>query len=101
MTPAELERALASRLRVKKVEAQERASYDYILAELIGRSVARIYSSTVGYPAINEVYPTLFDSEEIIQKKQEKKAELSALRFKQFANSFNAKFKEVQSELNE
>lgn len=101
MTPAEIERALASRVRAKKVEAQERASYDYVLAELIGRSIARIYSSSAKFPPINEIYPTLFDSEEIQQKRQEKKDELSALRFKQFANSFNTKFKEVQSELNE
>lgn len=47
-------------------------------------------------PDISEVFPTLFDSEEAKQRKQEKKAELSALRFKQFAQSFNQKFnKEV------
>ena len=77
-----------------KRKAQERASFDYILADLIGRSVARIHSSSNQLPEISEAYPTLFDSKEIEERKATKKAELSALRFKQFAASFNKKFKE-------
>ena len=92
MTIAELERASASRTRIEKIRAQERATYDYLLADLIGKSVARIYNSANHMPAISEVYPSLFDSQEIENKKQERKAELSALRFKQFAYSFNQKF---------
>lgn len=99
MTIAEIERCVESKKRVEKVKAQERASFDYILADLIGRSVARIHSSSAHMPEIGAVYPSLFDTEEIEQKKQEKKAELSALRFKQFAHSFNQKFaKEVAKE---
>lgn len=91
MTLAELERAIQSKRRVEKQKAQERASYDYILADLIGYSVARTQSSANKMPEISAVYPSLFDSEEIKQKKQEQKAKLSALRFKQFANAYNAK----------
>lgn len=94
MTIAEVSRHVKSRERVRKLEAQEKASYDYTLAELIGRSVARIYSSSNNMPDISEVYPTLFDSKEIEEKRAEQKAKLSALRFKQFAASFNKKFKE-------
>ena len=79
-----------------KVEAQERATYDYILADLVGKSIARIYSSSATYPDLASVYPSLFDSPEIEQKRQEKKNELSALRFKQFAQSYNDKFKGAQ-----
>lgn len=93
MTIAELERAISSRQRVEKLRAQEKASFDYILADLIGRSVSRIYSSSAKLPAIEDVYPSLFNSEDIEQKKQIRKDELSALRFKQFANNFNAKIK--------
>jgi hypothetical protein len=93
MTLAELQRAIDSKLRVKKVEAQEKATYDYILADLIGRSISRVYSSSAKYPAISEVYPSLFDSEELQQKKQEKLQELSALRFKHFTENFNKRFK--------
>lgn len=94
MTFAELERAMKSKKRVMKLEAQERASFDYILADLVGRSIARVYSSANTYPEISAVYPALFDNEEIQEKKAEKKLELSALRFKQFAESYNKKFKE-------
>lgn len=95
MTLAELERAIESKRRMKKIETQEKASFDYILADLIGRSVGRIYSSATKIPEISEVYPSLFDSKDIEEKEQEQKAELSVLRFKQFANSYNKKYKEV------
>lgn len=96
---AEIKRAIESKMRVEQKRQQERASFDYILADLIGRSVARIYSSSNKMPEISAVYPTLFDSEEIQEKKQEKKDELSALRFKQFAQAYNKKInKEVGKE---
>lgn len=91
MTIAELERSIKSKRRVQKLEAQEKATYDYILADLIGKSVGRLHSSTITMPDISEAYPTLFDSKEIQEKKQEKKDELSALRFRQFANAHNNK----------
>lgn len=94
MTIAELERLIESKKRVKAQKDKEKASFDYILADLIGRSVSRVYSSSNKYPEIHEVYPTLFDSEEIQEKKQEQLDELSALRFKQFAQAYS-KNKEV------
>lgn len=96
MTMGELQRYFESYQRRYKREAQEKATFDYALAELIGRSVARIYSSSAQMPEIYEVYPTLFDSKEAQERKQAQKAELSALRFKQFANFHNMKInKEV------
>lgn len=100
MSIAELERQLNAYKNIRKREEQERASYDYILADLIGKSVARIYSKK-RFPEINEVYPNLFTEEEIAAKKQEKKTELSALRFKQFAHSFNNRFNKEVSQKNE
>lgn len=97
MTLAELTRLLDSKKRVMKQKAQEKASFDYVLADLIGRSVSRIYNSSNKMPPIAEVYPTLFDAKEIEEQRSVKKAELSALRFKQFANAFNKKFREVAS----
>lgn len=92
MTFAEVNRAVVSHNRIKLAEMKEKASYDYILADLIGRSIARLHSSSATYPEISEAYPTLFDSEEIKQQKQEQKVQLSALRFKQFAHSYNKRF---------
>lgn len=76
-----------------KREAQEKAAADYILADLIGYSVARIYSSSARYPDINSVYPNLFNNDQVEEIKSAQKQELSALRFKQFAQSYNKKFK--------
>ena len=91
MTPAELERMVES----KKRSLKEKASFDYILADLIGHSVSRIYNSGNKMPTLNEAYPFLFNEEEEAEKIQEKKDELSALRFKLFAQSYNKKFEEV------
>lgn len=93
MTLAEAIRAIESKKRVEKLRAQEKASYDYILADLIGRSISRIYSSSSKMPTIQEVYPSLFDTAEIEEQKQQKQMELSVLRFKMFAQSHNNKLK--------
>ena len=95
MTFAELSRLLASKNRVMEAQRKEKAINDYTLADLIGRSVARIYNSSNHLPSLAEAYPHLFDKveeEEVIQKKKD---ELSALRFKQFAQSYNKKLREV------
>lgn len=94
MTIAEVNRAISSRNRIIRNEAREKASFDYILAELVGKSISRIYSSSNKMPDISEVYPNLFDSKELEEQKAVKRAELSALRFRQFANFHNKKFKE-------
>lgn len=92
MTIGELTRAFKSIERVETRKAREKAIFDYNLADLVGKSIGRYYASSNKMPALYEIYPTLFDSEEIIQKRQEKQAELSALRFKQFAQAHNDKF---------
>lgn len=95
MTLAELIRAIESKKRRDKEAAKEKAYFDYILADLIGRSNSRNYHSSNSLPTLSDVYPSLFDSEEIEVKKQEQKDNISAIRFKQFAQSYNKKFKEV------
>ena len=94
MTIAELIRFAESKQRIIKQQAQEKATYDYILADLIGQSIGRLYSSSAKMPDISEVYPTLFDIQQIRESKQKKQDELSALRFKQFAKSFNENYKQ-------
>lgn len=78
-----------------ELEDRKRASFDYLLADLIGRSISRLYSSSGKMPSLSEAYPSLFNKEEEAEVIQNKKKELSALRFKQFANSYNKRFKEV------
>jgi hypothetical protein len=102
MTFAEIERLFASKSRVlereEKNRLKEKAIFDYALADLIGKSVARCFSKENTYPDIAEAYPTLFDSEAIAEKKQEKEAELFAAKLKQFANFHNSKLQEVQND---
>lgn len=92
MTITELERAINSRKRVMEREARQRANFDYILADLVGRSVGRIYSSTTNLPDIYSVYPTLFNSQQIEEEKAQRQAELSAIRFRLFAKAHNDKY---------
>lgn len=94
MTLAELERALDSRRRTEKARLKEKATFDYRLADLIGYSMARAYSSANKMPELSAVYPELFTSQEIKEKQEQQKAELTALRFKLFANAYNKKFNE-------
>lgn len=96
MTLAEINRAIESYARVQKTQAQEKATFDYILGDLVGRSLARAFSSDVKYPEIYEAYSSLFEEEIIEAKRQERQMELSALRLKQFAESFNKKVKEKE-----
>ena len=97
MTLAEIDRHIKSRNRIQKAELKERATMDWLLADLIGRSMSRIYSSSAKMPDVMEVYPEIFkeDIEAIQEERERKQAELSALRFKQFAQSFNKRFEEV------
>ena len=95
MTCGEVARAIESHNRCYKAESREKACYDYVLADLIGRSIARLHSSSAKMPELYECYPSLFDSREIQEQKAEKQAELSAIRFRQFANSHNKRFEEA------
>lgn len=95
MTIAELIRAVESKKRVNKAQEQKQAAFDYILADIIGRSVARVFDSNNTIPDIAEVYPALFNTEEVSEQRQAKNDELSAARFRQFAQAHNSNFKEV------
>lgn len=105
MTPGEVVRLIQSRIRLRRLEAQERASYDYILAQLIIKGVGMTLGSKGQYPTVEEAYPGLFD--ELAEKREEEirqqKMNLSILRFRQFAQSYNNKLghKEVPKPINE
>lgn len=88
MTIAEVIRAVKAKQDKEKLELKNKAIFDYKLANMIGISFAN------KLPDIWEFYPTLFNSEEEIEKREKKQAELSALRFINFAESFNKRFTE-------
>lgn len=95
MTPGEVIRAIESRNRVAKIEIREKATYDYIQATLIIKGVSICLGDKSSFPTPQEAYPGIFDEvqEEQKQKVQERKDQLSTLRFKQFAQSYNNNFK--------
>lgn len=92
MSIAELMRAISSYNRRYKAAERQQAAFDYILADAVGKSVSRIYSSSATMPKIYELYPSLFASDEIQAQEQARKDELSVLRFKQFAQAHNKKY---------
>lgn len=92
MTFAEIERAAECWNRTHKREQQEKARLTHALADLIGHSVARIYSQNAKMPSLAEAFPNLFEVSTQDQEKQaEATAEISALRFMQFAQAHNKK----------
>ena len=100
MTPAEIERAIASKQRVLKVKAQEKATFDYILANLIGKSISRLYSSSANMPELSAAYPSLFteaDKEKIEVQRAAQKEELFALGLKQFTQAHNQKIQQQEA----
>lgn len=105
MTLGEIKRAVESRLRVEKRNAQQQALLDYIQADLIGRSVGRfmVGSDKIEYPTPEEAYSSLFEDKAKIrqEEKENKLAELSALRFRQYANFHNQKIQKEVAALNE
>ena len=93
MTISEISRALHSKRRVDSMRMKERALMDWHLSVLIAKGYheAKI-------PAFDDEYSFLFEEEEkesLKEKEEAQRMEISAIRFKQFADSFNAKFKEV------
>lgn len=97
MTIAELERAVKSWRRVEQQRAKETATHNYISALLIGKSVASYFSEEITMPPIEEIYPTLFTDNSKQVEKQNKQQELYALRFRQFANSYNKRFDDKEA----
>lgn len=94
MTIGELIRAVESKNRVDKLRLKEKATFDYLLAMLIGANVGRHLSNSVEVPTIEEIYSFVFE-DKAKQKEEEKQAlknELSALRFKQYADFHNKKY---------
>ena len=97
MTPGEIVRAIESYNRRIKIETQEKATFDYIQANLIVKGVGVVLSGKGTMPSIQEAYPGIFESLVVDDKQeqelQKQRDQLSVLRFKQFAQSYNNKFK--------
>lgn len=99
MTISELDRYFESQRRQETHRLKEKATMDYTLALLIGRAF-RGSDEENPFPDLYEVYPKLF-YEEAVEKEREQQElqdQLSAIRFIQFAESFNSKFDKEANE---
>lgn len=99
MTVGELDRYVSSRQRQEEHRLKERATMDYTLALLIGRTFSGSNEENP-FPDLYEVYPNLFFKEAVKRKEEEAErlSQLSAIRFRQFAESFNSKFDKEANE---
>lgn len=95
MTIGEVERYLSSYQRREENRLKEKASFDYKLADLIGISCGRIMSNNPKFPEIYEIYPNLFQKEEVLEQRQKIKTEKSIERLKEFVNKHNKLIEEV------
>lgn len=78
---------------------KQKAQFDYALANLIGISSARMMSSDIKYPAIEDVYPNLFDKSKEEEKVDEDiVTQNSVNRFMEFAMRHNAMMKKGEGE---
>lgn len=93
MTIGELDRFIKSKQRQEKNRAKERAVFDYTLSVLFGRAMGS--DEQHPFPSLYDSYPSVFADEIEAHERalQEQQDKLSALRFIQFAESFNQKFK--------
>ena len=102
MSLAELERLFESKRRIQKQNAQDKAYFDYKLADLIGASVAiRFNKSGSELPLIEKVYPDIFDAEKMKAERKKAKDKLLVAQFMQFANAHNQKFERKGDAMNE
>lgn len=90
MTIAEISRYINSYNRQYKYKQKQDAINIYLLADLVGASVGRLYKGK--FPRIQEVFPSLFEEDQLDEEYQKKKDEISAQRFLQFAEAFNKNF---------
>lgn len=89
----EIARRLESYQRVKKRDQQEKASFDYVQANLIAKLVGKILGDKSETPKIEDVYPTLFKEEvETEEEPIQSSPEKDAIAFMTFAQQFNKKF---------
>lgn len=94
MTVAEVQRAMEGAVWRMKAQAQ----FDYSLANTIGFSVGRVVDNKITLPAIEDIYPDLFQEEIKKREEEEKLAQQEAIatqnsvnRFMEFALKHNAK----------
>lgn len=91
MSFAEIDRAIDSKIRVMNIERKNQAILIYNLADLIGYSTARIHNKSNKMPTLEEVFPSLFNTEERRAEKEQLEANRFATQLKAYSISHNNK----------
>lgn len=94
MTLTELDRYFKSRKRVMEAQERKQAAFDYIQADLIGRSIARVYNANNKFPSIEKAYPTIFNEEDMQAARAKQKQQKFLEGLKKFAHSKNKEIEE-------
>ena len=100
MTPAEINRAIASKKRVEKIKQQEKAALDYIQAGLISKGVLQAFAKGINIPKLTEAYSSLFDEkdkEAAEQQLEAQKENIFAIKLKQYAQAHNDKLRQQEA----
>lgn len=99
MTYGEIVDVIASANRQRLNQLKERASFDHILADLVGASVGRLMDKNAKFPTLYDSYPTLF-KDEISKKEVEAPQEewkLYKARLMKYATAHNEKQRRGES----
>ena len=96
-TLAQVTRYIESYNKQQQSELQEKAYFDYQLANLIGMSVSRLLSKDAKYPEFKKAYPFIGnDNQERVDEQW--KMEVQRIKLREWAEQMNKKFNVVGGE---
>lgn len=98
-TLAQITRYVESYNKQQQNKLQEKAYFDYQLANLIGVSVSRLLSKNAKYPAFEKVYPFITQSTQAKDINEEWEMEVQRNRLCEWAEQMNKKFNKNKKEL--
>ena len=98
MTIAEIKRRIDSYNRTKKNQLKEEANFVYQQSILIGIAVGKLFDKSTTFPTIEEIFPSLFETPEAKEEKQDLLTDISVKRFLLFKEKNNAMFNNKNKE---
>lgn len=91
-TLAQVTRYIEAYNKQQQNELQEKAYFDYQLANLIGVSVSRLLSKDAKYPSFEKAYPFINQSAQAKEDNEEWEMEVQHHRLREWAEQMNKKF---------
>lgn len=97
-TLAQITRYVESYNKQQQNKLQEKAYFDYQLANLIGVSVYRLLSKNTKYPAFEKAYPFITQSKQAKEIDEEWEMEKQHMKLMEWAEQMNKKFEKNKKE---